>query len=676
MHFGSFHLLDILVVLGYVVLVVWMGRRLKVFSQTEEGFFLAGRRLGKFFQFFLNFGNATEPQNAVSTASFVYQQGAPGAWLSFQTVFTNPYFWFMTTWFRRVRLTTVSDLFEERFDSRGLSLFYALYQILVTCVVLGFGNITAYKVASSLAVKNETNWTSKERAAIGEHRDLNRLEAIHAKTTLEGKDLARLVWLRDKSVRGELTSYVTMLDELAFYICFAAVIGTYIIVGGLAAAAFKDVMQSIFMVLFSVLLIPSGLSVIGGWGALAEKVPRDMFRLFGTPETNQFTVWSLIGILLLSVVQNSGLSHNMAIYGSAKDESSARWGVAGTYLKRVLIIMWAFTGLIAVAFFRSGELSDPDAVWGVMAHRLLGPGLVGLMFVGVLAGTMSMLAAKIVALSSLLVRNCYRRFVPDLSEQRGLVLARWSIVGILILGVVFAFQLGNFYDVVKILMTVNVPFGAAIMLMFWWRRVTKVAVWCSVILTIIVTVIVPWTGSKFSQLAHDKNLTKMSSVPGTGIYFSKVVYSDPSDSASPLIAAPLRTNPFNFEAWIVGRAGVDVESLSPSERFAIQCLFDALFPFVVLVTISLVTKPSDKGRVDFFYGKMKTPIGATLALDEEAIEQTRRSPGRFDYTKMLPRSNWEFCWWTREDVIGFSAYCALSAGIVGLFVLLLAFASK
>ena len=92
----------------------------------------------------------------------VYQQGAPGAWLSFQTVFMNPYVWFMNVWFRRVRLTTVSDLFEDRYASKGLSLFYATFQILVACVFLGFGNVTAYKIASSLVVKQEVQWTAEE----------------------------------------------------------------------------------------------------------------------------------------------------------------------------------------------------------------------------------------------------------------------------------------------------------------------------------------------------------------------------------------------------------------------------------------------------------------------------------------------------------------------------------
>src|SRR4051812_37214218 len=189
---GSLHPLDLIIIVTYLIAVVWIGKRAAKAAANEEGFFLAGRKLGKLYQFFLNFGNATEPQGAVSTASFVYQQGAPGSWLSFQTVFMNPYFWFMNVWFRRVRLTTLSDLFEDRFASKGLSMFYALFQILVACVFLGFGNVTAYKIASSLVVKPDTSWTADDRARIEGYRDLKQLEKENTATALAGAAKERL----------------------------------------------------------------------------------------------------------------------------------------------------------------------------------------------------------------------------------------------------------------------------------------------------------------------------------------------------------------------------------------------------------------------------------------------------------------------------------------------------
>lgn len=67
MLFGSLHPIDILMVLAYLAAVVWSGRWAA--AGNEEVFFVAGRKLGKLYQFFLNFGNATERQGAVSTAT-------------------------------------------------------------------------------------------------------------------------------------------------------------------------------------------------------------------------------------------------------------------------------------------------------------------------------------------------------------------------------------------------------------------------------------------------------------------------------------------------------------------------------------------------------------------------------------------------------------------------------
>src|ERR1051325_499277 len=115
----------------------------------------------------------------------------------------NPYFWFMNVWFRRVRLTTLSDLFEDRFASRGLSMFYALFQILVACVFLGFGNVTAYKIASSLVAKPEAQWTASDRASVEGYHELKQLEKQNTATPLAGAAKERLAELRERSTRNQ-----------------------------------------------------------------------------------------------------------------------------------------------------------------------------------------------------------------------------------------------------------------------------------------------------------------------------------------------------------------------------------------------------------------------------------------------------------------------------------------
>ncbi len=676
MMLGSLHFLDLFIIVGYLLAVVYIGKRAAKGASSEEGFFLAGRKLGKLYQFFLNFGNATEPQGAVSTASFVYQQGAPGSWLSFQTVFMNPYFWFMNVWFRRVRLTTLADLFEDRYASRGLSMFYALFQILVACVFLGFGNVTAYKIASSLVVKPEASWTAADRTYVEGYRELKQLERQNATAPLEGETKARLELLRDRNTRGQLGSYVTVLNPVAFYVIFGLVVGTYIVLGGMSAAAVNEGLQSILIIVFSLLLIPTGLHAIGGWRALGEKVPARMFDLFGAGGGDQFTVWSIVAFLLVAIVQNAGLSHNMGICGSARNEFAARSGVSGNYLKRLMIIMWAFAGLIAVALFGVGGLSDPDSVWGAMSNRLLGTGLIGLMLAGVLAGTMSTLAAKALAISSLFVRNVYRQIWPGISQQQGVFYARCTIVAVLVLGTASALVMGSFYSIVNIVLTVNIPFGAAVLTTFWWRRVNAPAVWTCVVLSTLVILVIPWTASAIPALAHSSSLAAVSSKPGTGIYFASVVHEQAGDLASPFVARPgFLNNRFNIEAWLLGKAGIDVAGFTPTARFTLQFFFDALFPFAVLLLVSLATPRTDPARVAEFYGRMKTPVGETTELEAAAIEATRRNPTRFDHTKLLPRSNWEFCKWDRVDTLGFLICSALSGAIVLLFVGLLKWAA-
>jgi len=271
------------------------------------------------------------PGGAVSTASLVFQRGVAGVWFSFQTVFMNPYFWFMNVWFRRVRLMTSADLFEDRFGSRGLSRLYTLSQIVVACVFLGFANFVAFKITSSLVTKPEAAWTAAERRSVESYQRLGVLEHAATAGTLGEDRREELARLRDRNFRGELHNYITLLSPLPFYLCFTLVVGSYIVMGGMSAAAINEGLQSVLIIVFSILLIPSGLSAIGGWHTLARKVPDTMKNLFAGPDNS---LWFISAVLLVSVVQIHALSHNMTIFGAARNEFAARFGVTGNYLKQ------------------------------------------------------------------------------------------------------------------------------------------------------------------------------------------------------------------------------------------------------------------------------------------------------------------------------------------------------
>ncbi|MDO8538961.1 MAG: hypothetical protein Q7S40_00860 [Opitutaceae bacterium] len=673
MTFGSLNVIDVLVVVGYLGLVTFLGHRAARGARSQEGFFLAGRKLGSLYQFFLNFGNATDANGAVGTASLVYQQGASGVWLSFQTLFMNPYYWFMNLWFRRVRLMTVADLFEDRLGSRALAQFYAVFQIIAAVVVtIGFGNLVAYKISASLLVKPEPAWTAAEKQSVENYRELQQLQRQAKAAPLDAPATARLDLLRDADARGELHSYITVLNPWVFYLCYTAVVGLYIVLGGMSATAVNEAVQGVLIVVFSAILIPTGLAAIGGWGELSRKVPAGMFELFGTA-SSQVTGWTLVAILFVSIVQIHGIIGNMSISGSAKSEYAARFGaVSGTYAKRIMIIMWAFVGLIAVALFQgTATLSDPDAAWGAMSRQLLGPGLLGLMIAGVLAANMSTVAAQTMAISALFVRNVYRHLRPAATEDQSVTAGRWAIVGALGVGIFAALKMTNVFSVLQLLLTVNVPFGAAVALIFWWRRLTAPAVWTAVIVSALVNIIVPLVGPQVAALRQHPALTELSAPDPNGrrdpVFFAKVVRSNPDDPASALEGRER----FHLELLVLDRLGLDMTARSASARFAARFFFDGLLPFALLLFVSLITRQPAGDCVEQFFGKMKTPVAPTPDLDVAEMAETRRNPHRFDDQKLFRSSSWEFTKWNRVDVIGFAACCAVSGGILGLFLLLL-----
>ncbi len=678
---SGFHPLDLVAIVAYLAIVLYLGRRAShQTKENEEGYFLAGRKLGKAYQFFLNFGNATDANGAVSTASLVYQKGVSGVWLSLQTLFMNPYYWFMNMWFRRVRLVTVADLFEDRFGTRALARFYAIFQVFATVIVIiGFGNLVAYKVTASLLVKPEAEWSATERASVEGYHEMYQLRAeARTEAGLTAGQQARLGMLEDMNKRGELRSFVSYLDSTfgkwAYYIIYSAVVGGYIVMGGLAAAAVNEAFQGVLIVVFSAMLIPFGLTAIGGWDALSEKVPAGNFELL---TSGGIGLWELIGIFLISIVQIHGIIGNMSVAGSAKNEFAARFGaVTGTYAKRVMIILWAVTGLIAIALYQGADtLSDPDSAWGAMALQLLRPGFLGLMMAGLLAANMSTIAAQTMAVSALFTRNIYKYLFPKTTEQGSVMAGRISIVVILACGVVAAASMNDVYAVIQLLLTINVPFGASVVLIFFWRKLTAAAVWWAVGVSSILNIIAPaWLASVVPSMREAPALVREVAYEDgstAAVYFESVVRKNPEDPASPRVGQ----GRFHLELWTLHLVGVDVGSFTPSGRNAARFIYDGLFPFAVLLVVSLLTRPPARERVDQFFGKMKTPVGATPELEIAAMEETRRNPRRFDHLKLFPKSSWEMTRWDKVDALGFIACLGVSFAILAAFWILLRMAS-
>ncbi|HUL53207.1 MAG TPA: hypothetical protein VLT83_07345 [Opitutaceae bacterium] len=671
---SGIHLLDFLVIALYLGLILYMAKRSSHTTGSQEGFFLAGRKLGKLYQFFLNFGNATDANGAVSTATLVYQQGASGVWLAFQTIFMNPYYWFMNMWFRRVRLVTVAELFEERLSSHNLSKIYAVYQVAYVCLFIGWGNLVGYSVTASLLPKPESAWTVEERQQVESYHQYRDLQQLARTTTLTKAQHEELTRLDDLYVNRQLHSYVSYIKPWMFYVGFTLVVSMYLWVGGMTGTARNEILQGLLIVAFSIILIPFGFSALGGAVPLRQHVSHEMFQLLGAPGTEAVSWYALLAILLVSIIQINGIIGNMGVSGSAKNEYAARFGaVSGTYAKRLMIMMWTFVGLIGLGlYFGEKKLADPDLLWGQLSRQLLAPGLFGLMLAGLVAAMMSNIATNSMAASALFVRNVYSYLAPGGTDKQGVKVGRYAIAVILLLGMLAALTMHDIVAFIRVQLTVNVPWGAAIVLMFFWRKLSRAAVWWCVGLSTVVFIVAPYFVQYVPALNQHPALIAMTqpTTPGVrpvAMYYDNVVHTNPDDIRSPLIG----TGRFNLEAWVLSRAGLNLAHMTGRDLQSVQFFFDGIFPFIVLVVVSLLTRPPEPAKVNWFFGKMKTPVGATPELEAAAMEETRRNPGRFDHTKLFPKSNWEWTRWDKVDTIGFIACLGVSGSIIALFWYLL-----
>ncbi|MBT7615687.1 MAG: sodium:solute symporter family protein, partial [Calditrichaeota bacterium] len=217
MYIWGMHILDLCIIILYVVVILWLGKRVASRTHDTEEFFLAGRKLGKFYQFFLNFGCSTNADQAVAVSREIYRQGIGGMWIQFLVLFLTPFYWFTTLLFRRVRLTTIGDYYTERFRSPFLGGSYAVFILLLSILGGGVGYMVAAKTMMAMTPKTMEVCSVEERTSIEQFREFKQLKSEMA----EGLSLekqARYEELNEKSKLGELKSFASYTSPIWFYL--------------------------------------------------------------------------------------------------------------------------------------------------------------------------------------------------------------------------------------------------------------------------------------------------------------------------------------------------------------------------------------------------------------------------------------------------------------------------
>jgi SSS family solute:Na+ symporter len=685
-HLFGLHIIDVAIIGIYVVVILWIGRWVGRRVKDQTDFYLAGRKLGKLYQFFLNFGHSTDANQAVGVSREIYRQGLGGMWIQYLVLFLTPFYWFTVALFRRARLITTGDLLEERFNSKFLGAAFAAFTLVMVWLGGGASYMVAGKTMMALTPKAEAEYTIEETAAVAQFRELRELQDRMVEG-LSPEETIRYEELREREKRGELRGLISHTDPLVFYFAYAIIIAFYTMMGGFAAAVVSDAIQGVLIITFSLMLIPIGLSELGGFEGLHARVPDYMFALFGSAATSEYAWYTIFAMVLANLVAIIAAAPMMPTAGSAKDEMSARIGMlGGMFFKRFIMLFWAMAGLIAIGLY-GGTLDDPDQIWGVMTRSLLFPGAIGLMLAGVLAANMSSLDALSVTNSALFVRNIYQPLVKGRSERHYIDVGRVVIGVILVGGVATAVWADNLLNLFKYFISLPAVFGGAIWLGLVWRRLTKTAVIAQVVIAFTLYAVIPnvfpaipsvrthpsflaqttprevevVTGALEEDVAAGRasevgeTIRRTQRIEPAGIFFENVVRVDPDDPESPLEGQ----GRFQAEIWVLSWFGIDFSGWSKAKLEATRFFFDALFPFLLLFAITPFTRPEAKERLDRFFGKLHTPIQGTPEEDEAAVEHSALHPEKFESEKIWRGSNWEILKPGWIDVLGFGGSCVM-----------------
>ncbi|MEJ2053806.1 MAG: sodium:solute symporter [Calditrichaceae bacterium] len=247
--------------------------------------------------------------------------------------------------------------------------------------------------------------------------------------------------------------------------------GIYTILGGLRAVAYTEALQTVILIVGSILVTIFGLKALGGWGELRAIAGSEMFNLWKplVPDGIQST-WAPIkeagrmawyfndnypwlGMLFAAPI--IGLWYwttdqyiVQRMLGAPNEKEARRGSIFASYLKLLPVLIFIIPGMIAYAlavsgkipamqaemFTSSGEIIRDEAqkAFPLLVAYVLPIGIRGIVVAGLLAALMSSLAGVFNASSTLFTMDFYSRLKPQATENQLVWIGRVA-TGIMVL---------------------------------------------------------------------------------------------------------------------------------------------------------------------------------------------------------------------------------------------------
>jgi solute:Na+ symporter, SSS family len=216
------------------------------------------------------------------------------------------------------------------------------------------------------------------------------------------------------------------------------------ILGGFAAVAFTDTIQTGIMIVGCTLMLFFGLHQVGGWEGLVAKAG-DRLHVAGAVDDPDYPFW---GILLGAVY--GGLYYwgmdqvNVQRVLGARDLNHGRWGAMfAVLLKLTPLFIFALPGVIAYAAYPGLSQQESKQTFVVLLNHLLPDGIRGLVLAALLAALISSILAVMNSVSTMVVRDFILYFRPGLGERAQVAFGRCIVFVAAIAGAAAAFLISR-----------------------------------------------------------------------------------------------------------------------------------------------------------------------------------------------------------------------------------------
>jgi solute:Na+ symporter, SSS family len=293
----------------------------------------------------------------------------------------------------------------------------------------------------------------------------------------------------------------------------AAIVLSYITLGGLSAAIYNEVLQFFVIVAALLPLTVVGLYKVGGYGGLKDQI-RSTYtnagdRLSSWPGTNITAIdnpfLSVLGLVFgLGFVLSFGYWTTNFVevqraMASSSISAAQRAPIIGSFPKMfipfIVILPGMIAGVVVNELAPSAKSPNYNNALLYLMRDLLPNGMLGVAIAGLLASFMAGMAANISAFNTVWSYDLWQTYVvKDREDSYYTMVGRVATLAATLIAIGTAVFASNYTNIMNYLQTLfgffNAPLFATFILGMFWKRMTATAGWTGLVSGTLAAVLV------------------------------------------------------------------------------------------------------------------------------------------------------------------------------------------